>query len=283
MNNESKPFRSLAAGLACMMFTGITSATNVEGKLPTPDGFNSLVVYMGTGIFDPTNAEPRAGIIDCEGIFCDGMFFQKQVMGRTDEEIYNLTVEAKAFYLERFGIDVDDPDNIGRVTFDMFTLNPDFEYRLYAASGLKAPSEGWLIRDGGFKLEVIDPNGIELGGELAGTHAPQGAAMFFGNYNILVTNKHGTPRDELLIFYKSNVPGETLPNGSFVFRCDMFNEQWGEGLGVGTILTVPLEDGTIRANGRNVITFLPVTETVDFPDFPPIGAHPKHHHKQYGR
>ena len=99
--------------------------------------------------------------------------------------------------------------------------------------------------------------------------------MFFGNYNILVTNKNGKPKDELLIFYESDVPGEALPNGSFVFRCDMFNDELGDGIGVGTILTVPLNDGTVRANGRNVITFPPVSELLGFPENPPIGAHPK--------
>ena len=275
MNMMVSSFRSMVAACAIATSLGMSSHAAADGKITTPDGFDSLVVYMGTGIFDPAVPEPRPGVVGCDGLFCDGLYFQKDVMQRTDEEIYNLTLEAKQFYLERFGIDVDDPDNDGRVSFDMFTLNPDFEYRLYAISGMKVPSQGWLIRDGGFKLEVIDPDGIELGGELAGTHAPFGAAMFFGNYNILVTNKNGKPKDELLIFYASDVPGEILPNGSFVFRCDMFNDELGQGLGLGTIANVPLDDGTVRANGRNIITFPPASNLLEFPENPTIGAHPK--------
>lgn len=269
--------RRLATAVALAASVGIGTgayADDDDEKVATPAGFDKLAVYMGTGIFDPLNPEPRPGITDCVGIFCDGMFFQKDVMGRSDEEIAALRVEAKAFYLERFGIDVDDPALAGRISFTMFTLNPDFEYRLHVLSGANAPSEGWQIRDGGFQLAVTDPDGIDLGGVLDGTHAPEGSAMFFGNYNILVTDEDGEPEDELIVFYKSNVPGETLPNGAFTFRCDMFNEKWGEGLGVGTILTVPLEDGTVRANGRNILTFPPASALVEFPDFPPIGAHP---------
>lgn len=273
--------RRLATAVTLAASVGITPgayADDDEDRVATPAGFDKLALYMGTGIFDPLDPEPRPGITDCVGIFCDGMFFQKEVMGRSDEEIAALRDEAKAFYLERFGIDVNDPALAGRIAFTMFTLNPDFEYRLHALSGANAPSEGWQIRDGGFQLAVTDPDGIDLGGVLAGSHAPEGSAMFFGNYNILVTDEDGEPKDELIIFYKSNVPGETLPNGGFTFRCDMFNEKWGDGLGVGTILTVPLEDGTVRANGRNILTFPPVSALVEFPDFPPIGAHPSNDH-----
>ena len=267
--------RRLATAVALAASVGISTGSYADDdQVTTPAGFDKLALYMGTGIFDPLDPEPRLGITDCVGIFCDGMFFQKEVMGRTDEEIAAVREQAKDFYWDRFGIDVDDPAMAGRITFTMFTLNPDFEYRLHVLSGANAPSEGWQIRDGGFQLAVTDPAGIDLGGELTGTHAPAGSAMFFGNYNILVTDEDGEPKDELIIFYKSNVPGETLPNGSFMFRCDMFIEEWGEGLGMGTILTVPLSDGRIRANARNVLTFPPVSALLEFPDFPPIGAHP---------
>jgi len=262
-----------AIALTCSILLGL-GASNVvaDNKLTTPDGFDKLVLYMGTGIFDPTVTEPRPGVTGCAGLFCDGEFFQKTVMGRTDEEIYALKMEAITYYIEQFGLDIDDPALAGRIELSMFTVNPDFEYRVHALSGMKAPAEGWMIRDGGFQLSVIDPNGVDLGGKTIGMHAPQGAAMFFGNYNILVTGKNGKPKDEIIISYKSSVPGELLPNGSFVFRCDMYHEEWGPGVGMGMILFTPLEDGTIRGNGRNVLTFPPTSSVIDFPEFPLIGA-----------
>lgn len=259
--------RSLATRvlLASALTWGLGAVSVVEAKQATPDGFRKFLVYMGTGVYDPSNSNPRPGITDCQGIFCDGDYFQKVIMHRSDEEVAALTRRARAFYLKRFGIDVDDPANEGRVTFTMFTLNPDFEYRLYSISGQEAPKEGWVVRDGGYKLEVIDPHGIDLGGELSGTHAPAGSVMFFGHYNILVTDRSDTSKDEIIIHYRSRAPGLVRP-GSFTFQCDLTHEKWGAGLAMGTESGIPLKDGRIRANGRNVITFGPESKLVNFPD-----------------
>lgn len=245
------------------------------GKPATPAGFDHVLLYMGTGIYDPNDPEPRPGLTDCSGLFCDGMYFQKEVMHRTDEEISELEVEAKEFYKVRFGIDVDDPTFSGRVGLEMFTVNPDFEYRVQLGSGMKVSQDGWMIRDGGFRLDVLDPNGIALGGESEGGFAPAGSAMFFGNYNILATTKKGKPLKEIIIFYRSKFPAFSLENGSFIFVCDMFHEEWGEGLGMGNIRFIPQEDGLIRGNGRNVLSFPPSSDVEFFPEFPPINANVK--------
>ncbi len=280
MNTSTTSYKIKAILLSAVLAITSASASATYYKpakrgATTPAGFDQTLLYMGTGLFDPNNANPRPGLTNCSGLFCDGDFFQKNVMGRTDEEIYNLRQEAKDFFLQRFGIDVDDPANADRIAFEMFTVNPDFEYRVHLMSGKTTPPEGWMIRDGGFRIDILDPQGYELGGESEGTFAPAGFSMFFGNYNILITNKRGKPVDELIIFYKSLFPAGTMDNGSFIFVCEMFHEQWGEGVGFGNIRFIPQENGLMRGNGRNILTFPPASDFNDWPEFPLIDAHPK--------
>jgi hypothetical protein len=267
-----------------LCFSVVASAYGPRHHLrrnPPPIGFQKLALYLGTGLFDPSVAEPRPGVTGCGGLFCDGEFFQEKIMNRTPEETEEIKNQAKEYFINQFGIDVDDPALEDRISFTMFMVNPDFEYRLHKLSHVNIPPQGWIIRDGGFQLSITDPNGIELGGELAGRLAPEGSAMFFGNYNILATNKRGRPVDEILIFYKSLDPGQTLANGAFVFRCNMFNEDWGVGLGLGTILFIPQEDGRIRGNGRNILSFPPVSTVENFPTRPAFDDKPRYRRPRY--
>ncbi len=269
--------------VSALIMVNLASVSNAsENKeTPTPIGFKKLALYMGTGLFDPNLDEPRPGVVGCKGLFCAGEFFQYEIMHRTPDEVAAIESDAKSYFLEQFGIDVDDPTYANRITFMMFMVNPDFQYRLHALSGEDVSDDGWIIRDGGFMISVIDPNGIVLGGKQAGLTAPEGAAMFFGNYNILATGKHNHPKEEIIVYYKSIVPGETLENGSFVFKCDMFNEDWGQGLGLGTLNFLPQDDGRIRANGRNILTFPPVSDVIDFPSQPDFAAHPEEDHSRH--
>ena len=244
-----------------------------KNEFVTPDGFDKLVLYMGNGKFDPGFSEPRPGVF-CEGLFCDGTFFQKDIMGRTDAEILELRETAKTHFYDFFGIDVDDPAMVGRISFDLFMVNPDFQYRVHALSGEQVPSEGWIIRDGGYSLTITDPAGIALGGESTGLHAAQGAGGFFGNYNILTTDKHGNANGELIIHYASETPTVPLANGDFYFKCAMFNDEWGEGIGMGIMNFIPRDDGLVRGNVRNVLTFAPASTVEDFPISPAFDEKP---------
>lgn len=264
--------------IGCIFSLFISGTANAGEKVPPPDGFDSMLVYFATGIIDPNISEPRPGVTGCgEAIFCDGEFFHHQVMGRTVEEVNELEMEAKAYFLERFGIDVDDPINEGRIKLTRFTVNPDFQYRVQVFSGKQAPPDGWVVRDGGFRLLVTDPNGIWLGGESEGDFVKSGWAMFVGTYNILVTH-HEEPEEEIVIEYRSLYPAGVVDNGSFIFICQTYNNEMGTGVAMGTVQFLPLEDGTVRSNGRNIITFQPVSSVVDFPTLPEYGAHPTIEH-----
>lgn len=276
MENKKYILKRVALCVAGVMFALTSMSSFAKKQVKTPDGFEAVMLYMGTGIFDPTITEPRPGLTDCAGLFCGGDYFQQEVMHRTFDETEEISRQAKEFFLARFGLDVDSLLLDGKVAYDMFTLNPDFQYRVQIAAGMQAAnSDGWIIRDGGFRLMILDPEGLDLAGESAGKHADQFNAFFFGNYNILATDKKGEPEEEILVFYKSRQAAVIGADGSMTFRCDMYNEKWGTGLGLGTLTVEPMEDGRMRGNARNVLTF-PATSTKDeFSTFPAYNSHPE--------
>jgi len=246
-----------------------TLSISAEAGQWTPDGFRGYMVFMASGVLDATNTSPQPGITGCDPMFCDGEYFQTQIMGRSDYEFAEFTSAAKAFFLMRFGLDVDDPANAGRIGLRLFMTNPDWQYRVFEMSGYKVPPQGWRVRDGGYALQVIDPAGVELGGEFAGIHAPQGSLFFYGEYNILTSSDtpdharkgKGASSDgaakEVIVLFKSNVPGRMNADGSVALRCDLESDQWGHGFATVTVANVDLGGNRIQGVGRNILTFPP--------------------------
>ena len=70
----------------------------------------------------------------------------------------------------------------------MCHFDPRNNYRAYTISGMEVPSPGFLVRDGGWNLTIGPYSEVLHGtyGGAAGKLMPAGAAMVFGNYNILV-------------------------------------------------------------------------------------------------
>lgn len=216
----------------------------------TPDGFDKYLVYMAAGVYDPA---------DPDFVPPSGDFFQREIMGRTDEEIEEDKDNAIAFFAERFGIDVEDPAS--GVMFISFMLDPRNEYRAYTISRAGVPPSGYVVRDGGYMVSVMNPAGIDLGGEFAGTHVPMGSIVVFGDYNIKRGkqkhgHRHGHGKNKnIIIHYQSLLP-ILPPNdlGVMPFICEITSE-WGTGRAQGISASITLGDGRTHANIRNVLTF----------------------------
>ncbi len=221
---------------------------------PTPEGFEQFVVYMATGVFDPVSPHPDPDITGCFFMFCDAPYFQEVVMGWDPTEIAVEEAAAKLFFWERFGVDVDELAASGRIDYQPFTIDPRIDYRVYHMAGRRVPAAGWEVRDGGFLVIVTDPEGIVLGGEHAGEHAVAGSSMAFGLYNILTTRPNGRPGEEIVIRYQTPAPGTPVA-GPIGFVCELEHEGWGSGLAQGIQANVPLPDGRLQFNIRNVLTF----------------------------
>ena len=246
-------FVTLALWLTLTLFAATSPATGAPVP-PTPEGFDQFAVFMATGVFDPTSPNPDPEITGCSFMFCDAPYFQEVVMGWNPTEIAAEEAAARLFFWERFGIDVDDLVASGRINFLPFSIDPRIEYRVYHMAGFRVPAGGWEVRDGGFLVIVVDPEGIELGGEFAGERAMAGSSMAIGAYNILTTRPNGQPGEEIVIRYKT--PGPSVPvDGPIGFVCEIEEEAWGSGLAQGFIFHVPQPDGRLRFNIRNVLTF----------------------------
>ena len=157
------------------------------------------------------------------------------------------------------------------MSFQSFTFNPAHNYRAYSISGEAVPSEGWVVRDGGFSATVVAAGGVTLGGQFRGVHVPKGTSFAFGDYNILVSepddDRQGDDRQrEIILHYRSGDPIFADQFGVSAFRCGLVNSETDLGLtesswaGMAQGVVRPpqnLPDGRVKVSIRNVLTFPP--------------------------
>lgn len=258
-----------------LLSLSLLSSHAYADKDPLPNGYSNYLTYIANGSY--AAASPHPVVPGCFGGFCDGHYFQTEIMGRDQGTIDALTDQAALFYLTRFGIDVHAPENSGRITFRPFMLDPRLEYRAYVVSGMKAPKEGWVVRDGGWIMIINDPAGYELGGDFTGVTAPAGSFFFYGEYNIDTGNRHKKDNDKhhkkginnkkhngnIVISYRAGSPAITNAVGLLPFSCEVAlqpitknfsNGTEGLAQGIAKAL-IPDSNGFLNANVRNTLTF----------------------------
>ena len=247
----------LVIRLSPLLSLSLLSSHAYADKDTLPNSYSNYLTYIANGSYDA--ASPHPVVPGCFGGFCDGNYFQTEIMGRDQGTIDALTDQAALFYLTRFGIDVHAPENSGRITFIPFMLDPRLEYRAYVVSGMKAPEEGWVVRDGGWIMIINDPTGYELGGDFTGVTAPAGSMFFYGEYNI-DTGKHDK---NIVISYRAGSPAITNAVGLLPFSCEIAlqpiianfpNGTEGLAQGIAKAL-IPDSNGFLNANVRNTLTF----------------------------
>lgn len=235
-----------------------------------PESYSGYLTYIENGEFDPTAPNPD-GVPGCFQQVCSGDYFHTEVMGRTLAEVSALEAEAKQFFLGSFGVDVDDPANMGKIFFRRYYRDPRINLRAYVVSGTIVPNEGWEVHEGGWSLVFLED--YTLGGEHAGEVAPAGTSLKWGEQKIEVTRGHGRWRrvvGEIVVAQRSGVVAATAPNGILICHCETFAGRiedagggWGdfefphEGLNE-MIITAPTagaDPDTIRVNGRHTLTF----------------------------
>lgn len=227
------------------------------GITPTPEPYSEYLVMVANGVFEPG---PHPDVPGCGmlGIFCDGDYFQEQIMERSPAEIAEQEAEAKAWFARRFGIDVDDPANADRVEFSTFMADPRWNYRVYTWSGRNVPSEGYEIRDGGWAVRIIDPAGYTLGGELDGVRVEQGDMAVFGNYNIVATNPAGESEEPVVLHYRAGSFMEINDIGNMYIDCQISRDGFAdgqEGKAQGLAGATFDDVGRVHLTSRNIVTF----------------------------
>lgn len=215
-----------------------------ESTPHTPDNLDKVFTFVSTRPFDSID-----GTFFKDGMVAgDGMSFFKDVMGYSEEEIAANREAAKVFFMEKFGVDVNDP----RIYFTGFQIDPAADYRVLLESGVgKGPGKGYEIVDGGWAAAVVDPAGLELGGEFAGEWVPAGTMFAHGGSYVI---KQGPGKDDIVINYKSRLPMQPVSKGG-VIVCEVEHPEYGTGAAWGYFEFHSLSNGQISAQVRNVLTF----------------------------
>lgn len=219
------------------------------GSIPIPQDFTGFAVAMANGIL----ASPDDLALTDPAVF---EAFQRQVIGRTTEEIEAHRQAALQFFAERFGIH--DAQTHPDVVFSSAVANPAYNYRIYAIGGLHVPASGWVLHDAGYTVVVTNPLGLTLGGEFAGVHVSQGALMAFGDYKIERLKRNGEPHPRPFhVAFKSAAPIFILEDGTSHFQCELDSAEFGTGLAQGFWWLTPdiPFPGLFQANQRIIWTF----------------------------
>ena len=238
---------------------------NYHGQktLVPPDlgGFDHVLLYLA-------DADPFPGWDGLE----QAERFNREIMGRSTEEIFEVRREAIDFHRERFGIDFPYPeteadlfapvDSVGDIdaTFAPSMLNPGRGYTAYVVSGKGMPNthgDGTTNTDTHSTGKVRDGSwGATLNEDatLGGTYGrgglsdvPAGASVTFGDYSI----RMGDEEEPIEIRFLSEHPIVADPRVPSAFNCDLLHDEWGEGQVHGTL------GGTMGSGLRNVLTFPP--------------------------
>ena len=256
----------LAVGFAAIGIRS-DSADALALMIWPPDGYTGYITYIENGELDPT--EPNPDVPGCFQFNCSGDYFHTEVMGRTLAEVSALEAQAKQFFVGSFGVDVDDPANMGKLFFRRYYRDPRTNMRAYVMSGTIVPSRGWEVHEGGWMVVFLED--FPLGGEHAGEVAPAGTSIDWGEQKIEITRgRRHRVVGEVVVSFRSNVVHAQAPNGLHVCHCELFAGRledaaggWGDWEfpqdGSYDYTRIPQtkgdDPGTVRVNARHTLTF----------------------------
>jgi hypothetical protein len=214
--------------LSLLVLTVLTLTASTWPHSPSPDPFGKYLVYSAAGVYDPS-VPPAEGDL--------AVWYHREIMGHDDAAFEAEKAAADAYFASAFG-GLYTPGSL-----QAFGVDPRNEYRAYFISGMRVPTEGFVVRDGGFRA-VLSNGGI----------------VVYGNYNIKVEKQgNGGPDPEpIIIHYESADPIFPNPDGSLMFRCRLSSdsfEDFGGGLAQGISAAQTLPDGRVVANIRTILTF----------------------------
>lgn len=223
-------------------------------------GFDHVLVYLADG--EPT---PDWNSVE------EAEHFQRDIMGRSTEEIIADRNASINFYWDRFGLDFPEANkdnlfekvpSVGEIDATLAPLyqDPGTGYTAYVVSGRAMPNnhgddttntdenQTGKVRDGGWIATIHED--ATLGGSYGdegSSDVAAGTVLAFGDYNI----RMGDRQDPIVIHYESEHPIQFGGRVPVAFNCDLHHEEWGEGQVHGTT------GGTMGGGIRNVLTFPP--------------------------
>lgn len=211
------------------------------GAAPAPAGYSGYIVYIADGVWDPADPSVTTPTLADHA---------RTTWGFSDGEFDQFNADARSFYSQRFGVDLDDPANAERLSVVTYVADDRVRYRVVTMANHEVPPEGWPVSDAGYLVTIVDPAGFELGGEFAGVFVPTGVTMVYGRYQF------ETDRGEsIAIAFQSLTPYLTDGFGIGAFRCGLASEALGAGEAFGAFHLAQLPNGEFSSTVRNVLTF----------------------------
>jgi hypothetical protein len=218
--------------------TTATTAGDVQAEMTTDYG-----LFIADGTTDPL--APDYQPMDFDSFFVDHF-------GHGPDEIEAEKQEAKDFFADTYGLDVDQLVADGRATFDEFRMDYDVNYRVRAMPGRYVQPEGWLIDDLALSVTIIDPEGVELGGQYAGMTFGPGIVGVWGYYAFDALHPDGSFDETLTIKYHSDDIPTFSVDGRGLYYCKLYSDEFGTGLARITAIIRQNEDGTTSWDVSNV-------------------------------
>jgi hypothetical protein len=209
---------------------------------PPPQEYSIAITLVADGIYDP--ADPNGPVQPTlEQV-------QREDWGFDDAAIAQWGADANAFFLDRFGVDVDDPALADRISVGDYVVDSRANYRVISMSDRMVSPAGWPTSDASRAIFVLDPAGLELGGEFEGVVAPVGSALTFGRYVI-----HPDEGEPIHIDFQSANYMPITNVGTGVAHCELFSDTLGVGEAFVGFHFTQLPDGRFSSDYRNVHLF----------------------------
>jgi hypothetical protein len=162
--------------------------------------------------------------------------FQREVYGRDETAVVAYSVQAKEFFLERFGLEVREasaptptgPREIEGARLRGSVFSPDNRYTAHVVSEEWVGAAGWIVRDSSFNVTLTDDQTLHgTWGGATGKPVTAGAAMTFGDYNIKVDRPGASERGKTIqIHFESGSPIVADVDGTRHFVCDLAHPAW---------------------------------------------------------
>ena len=197
-------------------------------------------LFIADGTFDPLDASYTPPAFD-------DFFIER--LGMDLDGIDALRTDAKRFYLDVYGLDVDAEVQAGTISWNELRFDPRGEYRVYDMPGLDIPAEGWFLDDVVFAPLVVAPEGVVLGAPYEGVVASPGMLGAWGTYAI------EAPEGQILIDYHSEGLAANAYDGKSLLTCVMQSDELGYGEGYVTSKIIQEPDGQLRYDFANIQTW----------------------------
>lgn len=223
--------------------------------LTKQQGFRAILMYVADGKY--SQLSPNPNVPNCSSSYCDAAYFWHEVAGLSDNIRKIETEKAKKFFLEGWGIPVDEYVRDGKITFGETYLDPRANYRCRVMEGMKVHRFGWEVHDHAFGVVALQD--LKVGGKFgAGRTVPATASVATGQYYIehssIVKGKVVGTKRFVRLRYESADPIYPPVDGRAMAFCRITESFWGTGMAFLTFNVNAPSDKPTKISWRNVIT-----------------------------